>query len=223
MKKILLLLLLTILFTNLTAEAKSTRKAMLFSAVLPGMGELYTDNYSRAATFLVLEAATWFAYFRLKSERQWALNSYKDFAHSIAGVPKDSKDWYYQLLQDYPSSENYNESIIRDARNYYLIYLNDPVAYEEYLNKYLIPEDKTWDWENNRNWYKFRDLRRDKQNMEIYMKFAFAAAVINRFVSVIDSAVMAKRFNKSQKNLGTLQIYPDLVNVGFKVNYEIKF
>ncbi|MCF7792623.1 MAG: hypothetical protein K9N09_00880 [Candidatus Cloacimonetes bacterium] len=223
MKKIILFVLLLIMISHIAAETKSIRKAMLFSAILPGMGEMYSKNYNRAATFLAVEAATWFAYFRLKSERQWALNSYKDFASSITETPKDSPDWYYQLLQDYPDSETYNADIIRDARNYYLIYQNDPVAYEEYLEQYLVPEESAWDWENNRNWYKFRDLRRDKQNMEIYMKFAFAAAIVNRFISVVDSAILTRRFNKEQKNIGSLQVYPDLANMGLKLKYEIKF
>jgi len=223
MKRIILSLLLLITICQIAAETKSIRKAMLFSAILPGMGEMYTKNYNRSATFLAVEAATIFTYFRLKSERQWAMNSYKDFAFSITETPKDSPDWYYQLLQDYSSSQAYNSSIIRDARNYFLIYQNDPVAYEEYLDQYLVPEDKAWDWENNRNWYKFRNLRRDKQNMEIYMKFAFAAAILNRFISVIDSAILTKKYNKSLATTSSLSVYPDLVNMGLKLKYEIKF
>lgn len=223
MKKIFLVVLLLIMIFQLAAETKSIRKAMLLSAVLPGMGEMYTTNYNKAATFLAVEAATWFMYFRLQSERQWALNSYKDFAFSITEASKNSADWYYQLLQDYPDSDTYNADIIRDARNYYLIYNNDPVGYEEYLDANLVPEENAWDWENDKNWYKFRDLRRDKQNMEIYMKFAFAAAIVNRFISVVDSAILTKKFNRDQKEIGSLQVYPDLANMGLKLKYEIKF
>lgn len=223
MKKLILSLLLLATIVQIAAEPKSIRKAMLFSAILPGLGEMYVGNYNRSATFLAVEAATIFTYFRLKSERQWAQNSYKDFAYSITETPKNSPDWYYQLLQDYVSSQDYNSDIIRDARNYFLIYQNDPVAYEEYLDQYLVPDDKAWDWENNRNWYKFRNLRRDKQNMEIYMKFAFAAAILNRFISVIDAAVLTKNYNKHQETTSSLRVYPDLVNMGLKLNYEIKF
>jgi len=223
MKKNILILFIFMILINLSAQKKSIRKAIVLSALVPGLGEVYTHNYNKAAVFFTIEAASIFTYFRLKDERQWALNSYKQFAYSMTGVSKDSKDWYYQLLQDYSSSEVYNESIIRDARNYYLIYKNDPVAYEDYLDRYLVPEDQSWDWETKKNWFKFRSLRRDKQDMEIYMNFAFAAAIVNRFASIIDAAVSAKRFNKEYKNLGELNIIPDFAKGGFFINYEYKF
>ena len=223
MRRIILILLLLFLLSSLSAQQKSIRKAIVLSALVPGLGEVYTHNYNKAAVFFTIEAASIFTYFRLKSERQWALDSYKQFAYSMTGVPKDSQDWYYQLLQNYSCSEVYNESIIRDARNYYLIYKNDPVAYEEYLASRLVPEEQSWDWETDKNWYKFRSLRRDKQDMEIYMNFAFAAAIVNRFISVIDAAVSAKRFNKKYKNIGELSVVPDFAKGGFLVNYEYKF
>lgn len=223
MKRCFLIFILLLMLMELSAQQKSIRKAIVFSALVPGLGEIYTQNYNKAAVFLTIEAATIFTYFRLKDERGWALNSYKQFAFSIAGTPKDSKDWYYQILQDYRSSAVYNESIIRDARNFYLIYKNDPAAYEDYLNNYLVPEDQAWDWETEKNWFKFRSLRHDKQNMEIYMRFAFAAAIVNRFVSLVDAAISAKRFNNEYKNLGQLSVTPDFMKGGFFINYEYKF
>ncbi|HPR17023.1 MAG TPA: hypothetical protein PLD62_02140 [Candidatus Cloacimonadota bacterium] len=223
MKKIVLSILLLALLLPLAAETKSVRKAMLYSAILPGGGELYTQNYNRAATFLAVEAANIFMYFRLKSERQWSLDSYKQFAYTVNGTSKSSKDSHYQDMQDYISSEEYNADIIRDARNYYLIYKNDPVGYEEYLEEYLIRNEDAWDWQNKKNWYKYRDMRRDKQNLEIYMKFAFAAAIMNRFISVVDSAILTKKFNREDHVYGYFQIRPDWEKIGLKLKYEINF
>ena len=214
--------MLSIVF-SLSAQQKSIRKAMAFSAILPGAGEIYTKNYNKAAVFLAVEAATIFSYFRLKNERQWAMDSYKQFAYSVTDVPKDSEDSYYQVIQNYFSSERYNENILRDARNYFIIYTNNPVGYEEYLDKYLVPEDQSWNWENDKNWYKFRGLRYDKQDMEIYMKFAFAAAILNRFISVVDSAVSAKRFNRQGQTISKFSVYPDIFKKELKVQYEYKF
>lgn len=223
MKKAILLAIILIFCISLAAEQKSIRKAMALSVVLPGAGEIYAHEYSKAAVFLSLEAAAIFTYLRLQNERQWAVKSYKQFAFGIADIPKDREDFYYQLLQDYISSDLYNESIIRDARNYFIIYNNDPVGYEEYLDKYLVPEEMSWDWENDRNWYKYRALRRNKQDMEIYMKFAFAAVVLNRLISMIDSAVSAKRYNQKNEAFGSLMIYPDLTRKEIKINYEYRF
>jgi hypothetical protein len=223
MKKNLIILLLLLYSINLLGQNISVRKAMLYSAIVPGLGEIYTKDYNKAAVFLTVEAAIILSYFRLKAETNWATNSYKQFAYSITDIPKDREDSYYQLIQDFISSESYNEGIIRDARNYFLIYKNDPVGYEEYLEKYLIPEDMEWDWENNKNWFKYKDLRRDKQDFEIYTKFTLAAVILNRIVSAIDSAISAKKLNKESKYLGKLSFQPDWNKKGMIINYEYKF
>ena len=223
MKKNLIILLLLLFSINLFGQNVSVRKAMLYSAIVPGLGEIYIKDYNKAAVFLTVEAAIILSYFRLEAETNWATNSYKQFAYSIADIPKDREDSYYQLIQDFKSSESYNKGIIRDARNYFLIYKNDPLGYEEYLEKYLIPEDMEWDWENNKNWFKYKDLRRDKQNFEIYTKFTLAAVILNRIISVIDSGVSAKKLNKESKYLGKLSFQPDWNKKGIKINYEYKF
>jgi len=87
----------------------------------------------------------------------------------------------------------------------------------------MIPENMTWDWENNKNWNRYRDLRRDKQDYEIYANFALAAAILNRIVSVIDSAISIKNFNKHNNILSNLSIDPDWKNRGIRINYEYKF
>ncbi len=223
MRKFILALLLIILAVNLTGKEYSVRKAMLYSAIAPGLGEIYIQDYKKGAIFLTSEAAILFTYFRLKAETKWAVDSYKQFAFSVADVPKDQEDPYYQMIQDYISSDNYNEAIIRDARNYFLIYNNDPLGYEEYLENYLIPEDLSWNWENTKNWFKYRELRRNKQDFEIYTKFATAAAILNRIVSMIDSAVSVKKLNRNGKYLGKLSFKPDYKKGGMEINYEYRF
>ena len=101
--------------------------------------------------------------------------------------------------------------------------MNDPQSYEEYLEKYLIPEDMEWDWENNKNWYKYKDLRHVKQDYEIYSNFTLAAAILNRIVSAIDSALSAKKLNEKGKYLGKLSFQPDWNKKGMIINYEYKF
>ena len=208
---------------NLFSQQLSAKKAMLYSAILPGLGEIYTKNPLKAGFFLGAEFAILFSYFRFKSETEWKIDSYEQFAYSITDIPKDRQDSYYQLIQDFISSESYNEGIIRDARNYFLIYKNDPLGYEEYLEKYLIPEDMEWDWETNKNWSKFYKLRRQKQDLEICANFAVAGLILNRLVSILDSAISAKKYNKQNKYYGKLTVVPVWENKGLKIGYEYKF
>ena len=208
---------------NLFSQELSARKAMLYSAILPGLGEIYTKNPTKAGFFLGAEFAILFSYFRFKTETEWKIDSYERFAFVNAGIPKNSSDVLYQNAQDYISSEEYNERIILAARNYFLIYLNDEEAYEEYLSYHLIPEEEGWDWENNKNWSKFQKLRRQKQDLEIYSNFAVAGLILNRLVSILDSAISTKKYNKQNKYYGKLTVAPVWENKGLKIGYEYKF
>ena len=223
MKKFLLILLLITFSLTLAGKELSVRKAMFYSALVPGLGELYTQNYSKGAIFLATETAIIFSYFRMKSERDWAIDSYKQYALSVVGVPKNMDDAYYQLIQNYTSSEEYNDDIIRDARNYFIIYNSDPEGYEEYLEANLIPEENSWHWDNNNEWSEYIKLRLKKQDYEIYSNFAFAAAILNRIISVIDSAMEVKKFNRTGHYLGKLSVQPDWNKKGMNINYEYRF
>ncbi len=223
MKKVILIILLISLSLTLIGKELSVKKAMLYSALVPGLGEMYSQNYSKGAIFLATETAIIFSYFRMQSERDWAIKSYKQYAFSIAGVPKNMDDEYYQRIQNYMSSEEYNDAILRDARNYFLIYNTDPEGYEAYLEANLIPEENYWHWDNNDEWSKYINIRLKKQDYEIYSNFTFAAAILNRIVSVIDSALEAKKFNRSGQYLGKLSIQPDWRKKGMKINYEYHF
>ncbi len=224
MKQVILLIILICFVMSLTATEKSVGKAFLFSAAIPGTGQYYAENNTKASVFWAAEIAIIFTYFRFRSELDMAINSYEQFAYTHAEVPKGSEDFYYQLIQDYKNSEIYNDSVLRYARNVYLIYYNDPEGYEEYLQNYLIPEDRLWDWETDKNWYEYRQLRRDKQNVEIYTKFTVAAAILNRIVSAIDAALGTRNYNRDlHQSGGSLSVTPDFERKGFEIGYEYKF
>ena len=223
MKKTILIFLLIILSLTLAGKELSVRKALLYSAIVPGLGEIYTQNYSKGAIFLAAESAIIFSYFRMNSERDWAIDSYKQYAFSVVDVPKDMDDAYYQLIQNYMSSEEYNDNIIRDARNYFLIYNTDQEGYDAYLEAHLIPEENSWHWDNNNEWLGYIKLRLKKQDYEIYSNFAFAAAILNRIISVIDSAMEVKKVNRSKQYFGKLSVQPDWYKKGMRINYEYRF
>jgi len=225
MKKILFTLLLLVVVFNLFAEQLSTRKAMLLSAILPGWGQAYAHSYTKSGFYLAAEVGTYLGWMRLRQETDWAVDAYKDYAESIAGVPEDRDKIYYQLIQDNFSSGEYNASVERYARNVYLIINNDVAGYENYMDTYQIPEEFSWSWDNDSNWNRYKDLRYTKQNYEVYENFAVAALIINRLVSAVDAAVTVKRINRNQSadKFGQLQVTPDFAKNGMKVSYEIKF
>jgi len=226
MKKIILLLLILSSLVALTAEDLSVKKGLLLSAITPGLGQLYSGEYTKSGIFLSAEIAVIFSYFRFQAEKEWSINSYQKFAHNTVDVPKNSDDNYYQLIQDYISSEDYNSGVESYARNVFLCinspYFN-PESYYAYLDKYLIPSDMAWNWQNNKNWNHYKTLRRKKQDYEIYANFAIAAAILNRLVSIIDSAITINKINRENSFLNNLDFQPDWKHKGIKISYEFKF
>ena len=215
-------LIITVLISviSLAFSQVSTGKAALFSLAVPGSGHLYLKDYNKGGIYLGAELAIILSYIRLHAEKNWKIDSYKNFAETNAGLNTDSSDFLYQKAQDYMSREEYNNGIIQTARNYFLIALEDKDAYETYLNNNLLDGNSDWSWDNQKNWQKYKELRREKQDLEIYANFAIAAAILNRLVSTIDAMVTSKHIKDKLENLS---IKPDFEQKGMQVSYEINF
>jgi len=218
-----ILIILLLSSGSLLAEQVSTGKAMLYSALVPGLGEMYLSDYTRAGIFLGAEILILASYFRLNQEVDWKTNSYKTYANRYADVPFGASDSYYRLINNYISSDKYNTEIELFLRNRYIIYDYNPDLYNHYLDLYLIDDEDAWEWESRENWLRYREIRREKQRLEIYTNFAIGAAVINRLISVIDSAILARSINRQQTFLSNLNVEPDLTRIGWTLSYEFKF
>ena len=55
------------------------------------------------------------------------------------------------------------------------------------------------------------------------MNFTFGAAILNRIVSIIDSAISVKKVNRKNSLLGNLVIEPDWKKKGMRISYEYNF
>jgi hypothetical protein len=223
MKRIILTLVLAGLMTAAAAQHVSIGRAALYSLVLPGAGEFYAGNATRGGFFLGTELLCWFALYRFNQEKNWTQSNYERFATANAGLPDKCPDWVYEAAQNYPSSDDYNRLITQDARNYYLIYQNDPGAYQRYLRDNSIPEQYSFTWNDDDAWTNFHHLRVHKQDMETDAKLAIGAALFNRMVSVVDAARMARRHNRQARGLSGLSLQPDFQRDGLKLNYEFRF
>lgn len=83
--------------------AKSVPKALLFSAVVPGSGQIYSRSYLKGLAFLVIEAAALTGHFRFNSRGDlledqfeadanalWDENAYWEWMDEISGIKRDS-------------------------------------------------------------------------------------------------------------------------------------
>jgi len=220
-KRIITVALLMLLMGSLLAKELKIGIAALSSAVLPGMGQLYANNGKKAAFFLSTEALLIFSLLKFNHEKTTAISNYEFYAYENAGLAKGSSDNIYNLAQKFQSSEEYNRNQEMIARNVFLIYDYSPEDYSAYLLANTIPEENSWNWENQKEREKFVKLRRDKQDLEIYAKFSVAAMLINRVVSVVDASLSVKKQNRLRRT--AFSATPTLNQPGLKIDFEYKF
>jgi len=212
------LILIASMGSLLAENAKSVKKAVLFSAVLPGTGQLYAGNQSKAGIFFATEAALWFGKTRFDAEKKWTENTYKKYAVTVAGADPNTSSSKFNVMQGYISSDAYNQEIILKARNYFLLVQNDPESYQQYLAENLYTGNETWDWQTEENRLQFKDMRNRRQKYIIYSNFAFSSLLINRLISVIDAAKTTKNYNRHH-----VYAIPEPDGKGITLNYEYRF
>lgn len=224
MKKILFVIAITMSLSNvLNGEGLSARKAIMGSAIIPGYGQFYTGNLTKAGIHLTSEILIISSYLKLGSEIDNVTRFYKQYAQNYADVQGRRPDAYYQMIQNYRSSESYNSQVILAARNWFLIYRNDPESYYAYLENNLISPEDAWEWRSDRHWQFYRNKRNDKQQMEIYRNFAIGAAVLNRIISIIDSAVTVNRINRTSSIISNFYFTSDFTSKSLRLNYTHRF
>lgn len=213
------LLFLLVLFTGFQSlNAKPIFPQMLMSAVLPGSGEIALGQYTKGIILLTSEAIAANAFISTDRSMELQQKAYQNYAFKFAGVPLGMPRNHYQSVQEYISSEYYNSLIEMMARNYYLILYNDPVSFEQYVSENNFTGAEVWEWQSSSHWQKYQKLRRDHQKTKINHNLALGVMLLNRAVSVIDTAISGKNQAKSY------QVYfSPIANDGLMLNCGISF
>jgi len=98
-------------------KKKNAGLAILYSLLLPGMGELYAESYSNGKYFTIAEAALWGMYLGINSYGNWQKDRYISFAASNGGVNTDGKnDKYFATISEYLDIDQYNNTKALERR-----------------------------------------------------------------------------------------------------------
>lgn len=176
-------------------EPKNPMVALLLSCVVPGLGEIYAGETTRGRWFVASEAAIWTGYGAFRLQESMRRDDYEEYAQIFGGAAASASDAYLSDMGDYIRSEgedSYNESIRSDARS---LYPNDLEAQEQYFLENGYFGDDAWDWESKDIFLEYRYLRQEAARSERHAFYMTGLAVLNRAVSAIDSAWMARRHN----------------------------
>ena len=154
-------------------------KAGLLSAVLPGAGQYYNGQKSKAYIMVGVEAAIWTAYFVFDAQGDARMESAREWAGIYAGTRGEHENSYWQNVGHYMDSDAFNESRLREAR-----------ALQEAPSG-LIGSGEAWQWVNEDRKDGYSKLRADGNSAYDRRDFMILFAVVNRAVSVVDAVLNA--------------------------------
>jgi hypothetical protein len=162
---------------------KSGGLAMLYSLLLPGMGELYADSYSSGKYFTIAEGALWITYFGMSSYSGWQKDRYHAYAASSGGVNITNKNAdFYATIGDYTDIKQYN----------------DTQALNGDFNKMYNVDRNYWKWNTNEDRKTYRNMWISSEQTHNDLRFVVGAMILNRIASMINAVRLVSAYNKRQ-------------------------
>jgi len=187
----------------LQTSKKSAVTAVLYSLLLPGMGELYADGFDEGRYSLIAEGGLWLTYFSFQQYGTWIQNDARSFATAHAGAQVSGKsDQYFVDLGNFVDTYEYNEKQLRDR---------------EIEKVYDANAGFFWKWESDIHRKEYRALRVSSERVLNNSRFVIASIVVNHVISAINAARLSRVFNQRSKDeLGSWWLESSLINNGLK-------
>ena len=168
------------LSSNLSNEKKSVGLGIVYSLLLPGMGELYADSYGSGKYFTIADGVLWGTLIGMSAYSNWQEDNYKSYAATRAGVIHDNKDEdYYANIGDYTSVYTYN----------------DQKALERNFDEMYDEEANFWKWNSTDERRTYRDMWNSSETANNNIRFVVGGLILNRIVSAINTARLVSSYN----------------------------
>jgi hypothetical protein len=171
------------LSSNLSNEKKSVGLGIVYSLLLPGMGELYADSYGSGKYFTIADGILWGTLIGMNAYSGWQEDNYKSYAASNADVINDGvKDEdFYANIGDYTSVYSYN----------------DQKALERNFDEMYDEEVYFWKWNTTNERRTYRDMWNSSETASNNIRFVVGGLILNRVISAINAARLVSSYNKS--------------------------
>lgn len=189
------------------SKPKSPLKAFIYSAIIPGAGQLYNGSKYKAALFLGLEALTWTGHAVYHSKGNTKTGEFEDFANIHW-----SETRYSQFLYD--NWEVYDDELVFEGGfAVFTHHLPDTKTqqYYEMIGKYnqfvfgwddvdtlatpAIYNNLEHAYSANREHYE--NMRHDANKMFDKATTALIATITNHLISGVEAALAARSHNKN--------------------------
>jgi hypothetical protein len=165
---------------DLQTAKKSRGLAILYSLLLPGMGELYADGYDSGKYFTIAEGVLWGTFIGMSVHASNQEDNYKAYATSRASINTSGKnDDYYATIGQF---ENINE-------------YNDQKALERNFNEMYNTETFFWKWQSTEDRRTYRSMWSSSEQTNNDLRFVVGAMILNRVISAINAARLVSAYN----------------------------
>ncbi|MCX7797832.1 MAG: hypothetical protein N2249_04325 [Melioribacter sp.] len=168
--------------SEILPKKKSPGLAILYSMLIPGMGELYANNYASGKYFTIADGILWGFFAGFNIYGKWKEDNYKTFAMTRGGVNLEGKDSdYFATIGIFISIEEYNR-LKELNRDFYNVY--DPKTFY-------------WKWESENQRKEYRQMWLSSEQAYNNLRFVVGALILNRIISAINAVRLVNAYNRS--------------------------
>jgi len=168
-----------------TFKKKSPGLAILYSMLLPGMGELYADNYSRGQYFTIADGVIWGVFAGMTIYGNNKENDYRAYAQAYGSVNLDGKDaTYFADISIYENIDEFN---------------TEKELYRDFDAVYDV-NTHYWSWAGSDQRKEYRSLWSSSETAKNNVRFAVGALILNRIVSSIFAVQAVSAYNKRESS-----------------------
>jgi hypothetical protein len=166
-------------------EELSAKKAVLYSLLLPGLGDWYAGKKERAKAFFVVDAAIWTSFIIFQVQGHKREESYQDFARQFAGISStDHSDEFWSTIGQHNTSGVYESEFKKESR----IEIWPDVGYDALEAYYLdnrVSDFEEWAWASFETRVDYRELRSSSKVAYRRSGYMIAVAALNRVVASV--------------------------------------
>ncbi len=197
---------------KLVSGKKNSGLAILYSLLLPGMGELYAEAYESGMYFTIAEGVLWGTYIGMDTYANWQKNRYESYAISGAGIDRNGKDKdYYSRISLYSNIDQYNNE----------------KALERKFDEMYDPQQYYWKWSSTEDRRAYRDMWLSSEQTFNDIRFVIGAMLLNRLASAVNAVRLVSKYNSRIEeqswnvSIGTI-VHPNIPS-SFSLNFTTSF
>jgi hypothetical protein len=175
---------ISVMSKNEVFTKKKTGLAIIYSLLLPGMGELYAGSYNSGKYFTIADGVFWGSFIGFNVYGKWQENNYKEYAATVGGADvSGKKDKYFADLGNYLDIDQYNH-----AKE-----LN-----RQFEQTYDV-RTHYWKWSGQVQRKEYRNMWLSSEQAYNNIRFAVGALLLNRLASAVNAVRLVVKHNKKLK------------------------